>query len=119
MYNIVYHRFMTSLKVYGTHKPQRHPSILRLCNADEETGQDISVDIRPSHESLIESLEDLATPKANTYCRPRVSNFPAIDSVLTPQTLFQITVGRQHSPVNADDLDNAIKVQEVPDSAWS
>ena len=57
-----------------------------------------------------QSLAELVTQNAGTYCMPWSSSERAVDSVLTPQTLFQITVSERHAPVNAADMDEAMQV---------
>lgn len=47
------------------------------------------------------SPTDIGAAPAGAYCEPRHPNFPAVDAVLLPRQLFQMTVSPQHEVPHA------------------
>ena len=60
---------------------------------DSDSGEDRIVNfgkLTPKHIACVNDIE------AGYYCRPIAKNFKSIDSLIAPDTLFQITVAEQH-----------------------
>jgi hypothetical protein len=56
---------------------------------------------------MFDSLGQVTTAEAGTYCRPRSRRFPAVDSLKQPNMIFQITVAQKH-PINRSGLEQAV-----------
>ncbi|GAM23476.1 hypothetical protein SAMD00019534_066510 [Acytostelium subglobosum LB1] len=54
---------------------------------------------RPSSSAIIKSITDIGPALDNIYLVPSFSNFPAIDSLIKPNQLFQVTVSADHPPL--------------------
>ncbi|KAF2078173.1 hypothetical protein CYY_000557 [Polysphondylium violaceum] len=48
---------------------------------------------------LIKSIDDISGSDDSTYLLPIFSNFPVVDSIIKPNTLFQVTVSESHPPL--------------------
>jgi hypothetical protein len=62
----------------------------------------------------VRSVVDLASCSAGDYCQPTGRNFPAVDAVLLPSLLFQMTVSLSHS-INRSALKSALAQLPVED----
>lgn len=61
----------------------------------------------PFHEVFVFSkVKDVRTQADGVYCLPKVHNFPAIDALLQPHSLFQMTISQKRS-MRAEWLDQA------------
>ncbi|GAM24294.1 hypothetical protein SAMD00019534_074690 [Acytostelium subglobosum LB1] len=54
---------------------------------------------KPSSSLVIKSISDIGPALGNVYLVPSFSNFPAIDSLIKPNQLFQVTVSPDHPPL--------------------
>jgi hypothetical protein len=63
---------------------------------------------------LLNRAEDLTGLPSGLYCQPTAGNFPAVDAVRLPNTLFQMTVSLSH-PVKQAAL--AAVLQQLPEAS--
>jgi hypothetical protein len=79
-----------------------------------EGGSIEQVELQPCTSRLVfEDLREVGGAADQVYCKPRAANFPAIDSVRQPGSLFQITVAKKHG-VNGDGLERATVCMRAP-----
>ena len=65
--------------------------------------------LSPSKDKIVfDDWSAVSKAEEGTYCRPRVSNNPAIDSVRQPAQLYQITVAAKHG-INCAGLKRAVE----------
>ena len=62
---------------------------------------------RSSDRHIFDSWPEVSNLSHTIYSRPRIKNLPAVDSVMQPNKLFQITVSSSH-PVNCKGLREAL-----------
>mmetsp|Transcript_20454 Transcript_20454/g.51848 ORF Transcript_20454/g.51848 Transcript_20454/m.51848 type:complete len:114 (-) Transcript_20454:410-751(-) len=55
---------------------------------------------------VFQKVDEVARAEDDVYCLPRVHNFPAVDALSQPHSLYQMTIGQKRD-INAQGLDQA------------